>query len=203
MKMHKYFFVRFRSAKISFESVSFITVTVGAINDMTSFQIFDVLEVWLTNSVSSSSSSRRPNKTLILLYILIMFDPYLGWCNSEIFKVATNIIPFPRIDPDTFSISDDATTNWATPPTVSVGARWELIIVIGNKILKLKGPGDVFTEQDCKFKVYQNTVFFINIKHCNASRFYLSFLKMLRRQFRNIFSKKRNGLYFAIQKCQI
>ena len=34
--------------------------------------------------------------------LLNMFDPHLGWCNSEIFKEATNIFTLPRIEPDTF-----------------------------------------------------------------------------------------------------
>ena len=46
--------------------------------------------------------------------LLIMFETApLRWCSSEIFKVVftsgSNPIPF--------RISDDATTNWATPPT--------------------------------------------------------------------------------------
>ena len=50
--------------------------------------------------------------------LLIMFDPHLGWCNSEIFKIATNIfLPYPGSNPIPFSISDNAPTNWATPPT--------------------------------------------------------------------------------------
>ena len=33
----------------------------------------------------------------ISLKLFIMFDPHLGWCNSEIFKVATNIF-YPTQD---------------------------------------------------------------------------------------------------------
>ena len=65
----------------------------------------------------SSSLHRQVWSTVKRLYtispkLLIMFDPHLGWCSSEIFKVATNVFyPHPWSNQQPLSISDDATTN--------------------------------------------------------------------------------------------
>ena len=39
--------------------------------------------------------------------LLIMFDPHLGWCNSEIFKVATNIF-YPTQDRTRYLLASEA-----------------------------------------------------------------------------------------------
>ena len=90
-----------------------------------SFLAPKVSRAWISSRPSQLSSSLRRQvwsavKRLdtISPKLLIMFDAHLGWCNSEIFKVATNIfLPYPGSNPIPFSNSDDATTNWVTPPT--------------------------------------------------------------------------------------
>ena len=87
--------------------------------------------------------------------LLIMFDPH-----SEIFKVATNIFyPTQESNPIPFSISDDATTNWATPPksTINHISRCKL----NKKLVNLKTSSRFIyaTPIKIKFKKSKNLKF--------------------------------------------